>query len=109
MKCPHCNGEMELTWKRYWSSPMGNHQCSACEKFFRFKHSVAYYVTVVCIAAVLGVAFAFLARQLRMSFWVAMIVYCAACLALIIPLDRWFDAKWRKTVPFEKEDSPNPG
>lgn len=104
MKCPHCGGEVQLTWKRYWASPLGNHSCPACDKPFRLKHSFRYYFIILGAAILLGVLFALLTRIFSLSMYTALIFYTLSGLVLLIPLDRWIDTKWRKTEPVSDQD-----
>lgn len=103
MKCPHCNSEVDLTWKRYWASPMGNHGCTQCGESFRLKHSVKYYAAIVFMAIALGSFFPLFAKYWGAAYYLSVAAYLLCCLVILIPIDRWIDSKWRGTVPVKKK------
>jgi hypothetical protein len=48
--CPHCQTAFPLTWRRYWSAPLGDYRCPECRQMF---HPIAYYswVSIIIIVA----------------------------------------------------------
>jgi hypothetical protein len=98
MKCPQCNQEVQLTWQRYWASPLGKHICPQCHEPFRLKHSFLYYASIISAAFLLGALFPLLRSRWAISFYQGLSIYLVACMLIIVPLDRWIDNKWRGTV-----------
>jgi membrane protein YdbS with pleckstrin-like domain len=102
MTCPHCNHSFPLTWRRYASSPTGKHICPSCNRVSKFKWTVAY-ITLVTVAWIAFVAIVFVVtvfvlpqtwhRMVGPEYFV--ILYLAGCVVLI-PLDRYFDERFRK-------------
>jgi hypothetical protein len=105
MKCPYCGGEVKLSWKKYWASPLGNHNCPACDGRFRLNHSFRYYLIILGAALLLGLLLTLSTRFFKLSLTAALIFYALGGLVLLVPLDRWIDAKWRKTEPVHKKES----
>ncbi|SRR5258706_8874947 len=102
MTCPHCNHSFPLTWRRYAKSPLGKHTCPACGRVSRFRWTVSY-VTFVLIAWIVFLAVAFVVtllifpktwqRMVGIPYYVSL--YFVGCI-VIIPLDRFFDERFRK-------------
>jgi uncharacterized protein (UPF0212 family) len=48
--CPHCQTAFTITWRRYWSAPLGNYRCPKCRQMF---HPIAIYswVSIIIIVA----------------------------------------------------------
>ena len=46
MICPSCNTKNNLTWKKYFASPLGHHICEHCQAKFRFQHSIKYSAAI---------------------------------------------------------------
>lgn len=104
MKCPHCDKEVALTWKRYWTAPMGKHVCPECGESFRLKHSLIYYTTIFSVAASLGLIFPLFRRLWDTTLVQAGIVYLIICTVILIPIDRWVDSRWRGTVKAREDE-----
>ncbi|MDA8139067.1 MAG: hypothetical protein M0036_10480 [Desulfobacteraceae bacterium] len=98
MKCPQCNHEVKLTWKKYWSAPLGKHACPECKTAFRLKNSFLYYAAIISAAFLLGLLFPLLRARFGIDFMQGLLIYLACCLVIIVPLDRWIDDKWRGTI-----------
>lgn len=103
MKCPYCSKNVVLTWKRYWSTPLGKHGCPECRKEFRLKHSLVYYWTIFSIAIVMGLFFPVFRNYFSLDLLPAAVVYIVSCLVILIPVDRWVDDKLRGTVKIKTE------
>ena len=54
MKCPYCEHIFPLTWRRYFSSPLGVHRCPKCEQKSQLKHTGSYYAAIIIAAIVLA-------------------------------------------------------
>lgn len=56
MKCPECNTEMDLTWRRYASSPFSRFRCPSCSIKFKFKRPLWYWLLPLgqCMIILLG-------------------------------------------------------
>jgi hypothetical protein len=55
MTCPNCNGEVELTTKRYFKTLLGKHICPNCSSSFSLKYTKRYFLWILLsIAFVIG-------------------------------------------------------
>ncbi len=43
MICPNCHTQIELTWKRYITSPLSRFICAACSTKFKLKRPFYYW------------------------------------------------------------------
>lgn len=58
MKCPHCQVLFPLTWRRYFSSPLGVHRCPQCRQRSRLSQSPTYYAAILMtVIIIMGLAF----------------------------------------------------
>lgn len=44
MICPNCHAEIELTWKRYVTSPLSRFVCAECSTKFKLKRPLYYWL-----------------------------------------------------------------
>jgi hypothetical protein len=44
--CPHCHTAFPVTWRRYWSAPLGNYRCPECRQI---PHATVNYWWVLLI------------------------------------------------------------
>ena len=100
MKCPNCNKLNELTWKRYWKSPTGKHQCDQCGTKFKLVYSAQYIIYLAVIAlATDGIYSSVIGYDEPLKFIAFIIILCL----VIFPADKIFDSKWRNTKEIENE------
>ena len=99
MRCPACDVDVPLTWRRYLTSPLGRHACPGCETRFRPHTSWRFYVTVIVAwgAALAASLWAMESRGLGLEASLAL--HFALGFGLLLPLDRWLDDRVRRTVP----------
>ena len=102
MKCPVCEANIELTWKRYWRAPFGGHGCDNCEAKFRIKQPLNYYIILVFIWLLAGGIPAFVAVKLGLSPFFAILVYLLCGLVIIIPIDKKLDERCTNLILKEK-------
>jgi hypothetical protein len=48
--CPHCQTAFPVTWRRYWSAPLGNYRCPECRQI---SHATRNFWWVLLIIFVL--------------------------------------------------------
>ena len=53
MKCPECNKQIELTWRRYLSAPFSRFHCPSCSTKFKFKRPLWYWLLPIMQCAVI--------------------------------------------------------
>lgn len=56
MKCPECNMQIDLTWRRYASAPFSRFHCPSCSTKFKFNRPLWYWLLPVsqCSVILLG-------------------------------------------------------
>jgi hypothetical protein len=114
MTCPYCHHVFPLTWGRYFRSPLGTHACPACGTTSRLNWPLRYFAFVV-LAWLVFVSFAFLLagrlfspeKREAMGVYYFILIYVIGC-ALIMPLDRWYDERFRKLEKLPKKPWPTP-
>ena len=104
VQCPSCHHANELTWPRYARAPFGRHTCEKCGQRFKLKATVAYFLTLLVVsglcgvvAYVVGIDVAFASGELTGDI-VSMLVFVFLMVAVVLPMDRWHDAR-KRTVP----------
>jgi hypothetical protein len=102
MKCPHCEKEIELTWRRYWKAPHGRHICPYCEQCFQMKHTFKYYSVLSILCVIFGLIPAGIALWLGATELQALAVYLISSAVFILPIDKRIDSTWRGTLPLRK-------
>ena len=108
MICPYCNHSFPLTWSRYARSPRGRHTCPSCHKLSKFKLTLSYCLLaagswVVLFALIFVVTALLLPRGARVLGLYYFLGLYLIGLVFLIPLDRFYDEKFRK---LEKLDNP---
>lgn len=104
MLCPHCKHDADLTWKRYWSAPLGRHRCPACLGQFQLEYSIGQFASRFGIA--LPGALIAVAIHTRTQGWLIPALFYLAYSCLIgLPLDRVIDDRWRKAIPHFPSDT----
>jgi uncharacterized membrane protein len=99
MICPNCNAENELTWKRYWLSPLGRHTCTHCQAKFRMAHAAKYYISLIVVWFAIAVVAFYSAEYFNLNAALTYFIYLVIGSAITFPLDRKFDNTWRGTKP----------
>ncbi len=97
MKCPSCGAENELTWKRYFMSPLGRHVCVSCQAKFRMAHTAKYYCSMVAVWFVIAAVAFYVAESFALSSLLSYLIYTVLGVAIVFPLDKKFDNSWRST------------
>ena len=105
MRCPYCQHEFALTWKRYWSAWTWKHTCPQCRRKSQldfpalyFAFFIASFIVGITLARVLSVTIfpgqysSVEAHRFRLAFYVFFV------LLVFIPIDKWFNAKVRRLV-----------
>ena len=95
MKCPYCDHEFPLTWKRYWQSPTGRHECPSCHQRSRLRPTPGSWIRIFLGVSVGGIPAGWL-----MHLWFGRVGWIGGWLlgAFLtgVPLDRYFDDKVRR-------------
>ena len=100
--CPHCQTAFPLTWRRYWSAPMGNYRCLESKKISYAKSNSFWLYPIIIGAALLGgIVAVILSSYFSHNVLIAMLFFAIGGLFIGIPLDRWVDGHLRRLEPRE--------
>jgi uncharacterized protein (UPF0212 family) len=57
--CPHCQTTFPVTWRRYWSAPMGDYRCPKCRQMFHPITILPWVLIVIIVGmTIVGIIFA---------------------------------------------------
>ena len=110
LTCPYCAHQFTLTWSRYLKSPFGRHVCPACGRNSRLRTGLRYwflYLPLLLSSPFVVLLVGWMAYQVAFprhaeehlpwflgSPWPAVIL--AILFALLLPIDRAFNARFLK-------------
>jgi hypothetical protein len=94
MKCPYCNHTFPLAWARYFKAGLGRHVCPACLKPSRLEFGVRYFLILILVGLVCAAPGGFLFYKWLGPYWALLGVIPS--IAVILPLDKMFDERYRK-------------
>jgi hypothetical protein len=97
--CPHCEHDVPLTWKKYFSSWLGHHKCPGCLRKFKIVTTVSSIALVLAATIFAAATPAVIAFYFEHSFWYTIATYVFFIVVVVIPFDRWADNKVRPTKP----------
>jgi hypothetical protein len=103
MKCPYCNHTFPLTWGRYLKAGTGKHTCPQCLKPARLKFRASTFLILLIVCLVASIPGAIAAHHWLGPPFSALGVI--PTLALLLPLDKLFDAKYRELRAIKGEAS----
>jgi drug/metabolite transporter superfamily protein YnfA len=103
MKCPHCNHTFALNWKEYFREIRGHHNCVACKRRFKLSWSWSYLAIAVLVALIIAGLATFLVAHWTHFRVMAAVGGLLIVPVVLLPLDRWLDDHWRKSVPLEPD------
>lgn len=105
MLCPYCYEVNDLSWKRYFMSPMGRHTCHSCGNKFRMMHTIKYYSAITGLWLVGGAIPSIILLNLGTCFKYVFITYWIVGLGIVLPFDRKISNSWRGTIPIRNKES----
>ena len=98
--CPHCQTAFPLTWRRYWSAPLGNYRCPECKKISHAKGNSFWLYPIVIGATLLGgIVAAALSWYFFHDVLIATLFLVTGGLFIGIPVERWVDGHLRRLEP----------
>jgi hypothetical protein len=100
--CPHCQTAFTITWRRYWSAPLGNYRCPECRQISQATANFWWVLPLTIVAtitgAILGVVFAAYVFHIG---WTGIVFLLIGGLSVGLPLDKWMDGHLRRLEPRE--------
>lgn len=100
MKCPNCNNEFPLTWKRYLSGPTGTHTCPTCRRKSRLSFTRKYVLCSVVPTGLIAVGFAVFFWFMTKGHWTSFF-YAVGASLVALPLDKYCDEAFRPLEPID--------
>ena len=112
LRCPYCEHDFRLTWKRYWKSPFGTHTCPECGGKSKLSTGPGYWLVYLPALAISPLAVVVLAiivssivagpEQTRKWLFTPHGIEIALAGSILIPLlvfpplDRMINTRFRK-------------
>ncbi|MGB5959511.1 MAG: hypothetical protein WBG73_02535 [Coleofasciculaceae cyanobacterium] len=98
--CPHCQHSFPLTWRRYWSAPLGNYCCPQCKRLSHLKANSVWILPlqIMGIILVLGIPSFFLIYIFH-DLFTGVVFLLIGILGITIPLDKWIDGHFKQLKP----------
>lgn len=95
--CPYCQHSFPLTWRRYWSAPLGGHQCPQCSRVSYLKDN-SFWVWPIRMAGIMigGIALFALAVYIFNNLWIGTLFALIGGLGIGFPTDKWIDGHLRR-------------
>jgi hypothetical protein len=94
MKCPYCNNEFPLTWKRYLLEPFGTHTCPTCVRKSKLTWTLRY-AFLLSGAGLLAGGLALVFSYFRINRIIAIPLAIGIAFIAYLPVDRFGDAHLR--------------
>lgn len=94
--CPHCKTAFPITWRRYWSAPLGNYRCIECR---HLSHSTAnvwwVWLILFTVMTLVGIVGVLLVAYVFGKSWLGAALIFMGYLAIGFTLDKWLDGHLR--------------
>jgi hypothetical protein len=90
--CPHCQTVFPLTWRRYWSAPLGNYRCPKCRQISHTTATFWWVWLIIFVAMTLvGIVGALFAVYVFHDGWMGTFFISIGYLSVGFSLDKWID------------------
>lgn len=94
--CPHCQTAFPITWRRYWSAPLGNYRCPECRQLSHATANAWWVWLMIFVAMTLvGIVGVLLVAYVFRKSWLGAALIFIGYLAIGLPLDKWLDGHLR--------------
>lgn len=93
MKCPKCSAEFPLTWRRYFTAPLGRFPCPVCGTALQGKHLWWYWPLMLLGCLALGVPLACIIA-LRFGLRAGVIGWAAGAMISGFPVDKFLESRF---------------
>ena len=107
MKCPQCDNDFPLTWKRYIKAPFGRMSCPSCHVKLVTTHRWCYWPLMILGCCILGIPLAILGA----NYGVAGVLtgWFIGALGVGIPFDRFLERRFSVLRMRQDEMPSKPG
>ena len=92
MKCQNCSLDIELSWARYFKSPLGRFRCHRCNTKFKLARTWTYYLWLIAWIGALFSGEIYLLWRFDPEVAPAG-VFVLIMLAIYFPIDRAIELK----------------
>src|SRR5262249_32449164 len=106
MNCPYCNHEFPMTWKRYFYAPMGRHVCPECQRKSRFAVTPGAALRTAMMVGIGAIPLALIC-MIFVGPRAALVGAGVGGLLTGIPLDKFYEGKYRKLEKCDDEIAPD--
>jgi hypothetical protein len=90
--CPHCQTAFPVTWRRYWSAPLGNYRCPECRQISHATANAWWVSTIIFVSmALVGIVGALFGAYVFHNGWMGAFLIFIGYPTIGFPLDRWID------------------
>ncbi len=103
MKCPYCEHDFPLTWKRYLTSPFGSHRCPQCSRKSRLRWTWRY-ILVTCACGLLGIGSLAVIGMFLFTYESGLVAGLVLLILVGIPVDKYYDTHCRVLVGSPSSD-----
>lgn len=94
--CPHCQTAFPITWRRYWSAPLGNYRCPECQRISHATANSWWVSTLIFVTlALVGIIGALFTAYILQNGWMGVLLIFMGYAAIGFPLDKWIDGHLR--------------
>jgi hypothetical protein len=90
--CPHCQTTFPVTWRRYWSAPLGNYRCPECRQISHATANAWWVSFIIFVVMILvGIVGSLFGAYVFYNSWISLFLIFMSYLAVGFPLDKWID------------------
>ncbi len=92
MKCPQCDNEFLLTWKRYIKAPLGRMACPSCQARLVTAHRWFYWPLITLGCCILGIPLAIVGTKYGVTG--ALAGWFIGAFGIGVPFDRFLEIRF---------------
>ena len=93
MICPNCDHDQELTWKMYFRSGFGYHNCPCCKKRYKVVYNFFHIFELTILGLIIAVPGAFLGYYFGFNLNEISTSLIVLLLMILLPLNKAHDNK----------------
>jgi hypothetical protein len=106
MRCPQCDSDFPLTWKRYIKAPLGRISCPSCNEKLVTTHRWFYWPLMVLGCCILGIPLAILGAKYGIAG--ALTGWFIGAFGVGLPFDRFLESRFSVPRMRQNETSNKP-
>ena len=99
MRCPKCEIDIELSWKRYLCNPFSRYVCPHCSAKFKFKRPLTWYIWYVgWFITYVSILILVIRSYEFKHIWNIYSVVTAIMVLVYLPIDRKLESKYETKI-----------